>query len=73
MLSTDSGGQGYSDIYNCEDGVGLTAPLPVDSYEVVLNLQDSRHHVLSAAMAPFSVDLTYAGQTVGLPNVNFTF
>ena len=73
VLSTDSGQQGYSDIFNCSALAGTTSGLPLDDYTVVENILDSADVKMNADMTPISYSITFDGEHVALANVNFDF
>jgi hypothetical protein len=56
---------GYEDLFACEDGEGLTAPVHLGSYEAVISLQDESEVALGAS-TPQSFTLEWGHQTVDL-------
>lgn len=72
ILSTlvDSGGMGYDDIFTCEDGEGMTSPLPIGEYTVVTSLLDDNDAVLGQSLAR-DAEIQYGNELVDLGNFEF--
>jgi hypothetical protein len=67
-----SGGAALQDVYNCEDGVGRTGKIPVDSYEVIVSLFDAVGNDLGDSL-PREVSIDFGNQFEDLGNFEFVF
>lgn len=70
VVSIDTTGTEYLDIYWCDDYGGITGPLPLDTYQVYVNLTDTREVELFARSRSQDVVLTRAD---GITELDFAF
>ena len=60
------------DVFNCEDGAGVTSPVPVASYTIVVDVLDKSDAALGTSV-PRDEDIEFGNQLVDLGNFDFTF
>lgn len=72
IVSVPSSGTGYRDVFDCDALSGTTFPLPLGSYTVTVQIEDSSANVLGAS-TPRVETLTFDGQVVNVGNFSFSF
>tara|TARA_R110002096_G_scaffold239101_1_gene430694 strand:- start:53187 stop:53945 length:759 start_codon:yes stop_codon:yes gene_type:complete len=60
------------DVFDCEAGEGVTAPLPIDAYTIVVEVLNENDAALGTSEAR-DVDITFGNELVDLGNFEFTF
>lgn len=74
ILSTDSFGDGYEDLFDCADLGGRTSPLPVDTFTVSVGLLDANgNSLLVEPITLTNQTIHHDGQVVPLPVFEFDF
>ena len=73
IISTNaSTSEALVDVFNCEAGEGVTDPLPVSAYTIVVDVLDENDGALGTSEAR-DVDITFGNELVDLGNFEFTF
>ena len=65
-LLTDSVGTEFEDLFDCSDGGGITRPLFLDDYDVVLNITDDTTNTLFASSGSLRASLILDGEELPL-------
>ncbi len=72
QIVSQSGGQTYTDKFDCTAGSALTEPLPAGSWAVSVSLLDAKGVVLNSVPVNLTLDLA-AGETKSLGEFEFAF
>ena len=75
VLSTVVGStDAFDDLFDCEDGEGITGKLPIDQYTVVVDILDTADPPGSLGQSqPRTVDIEYGNHLHDLGNFDFDF
>ena len=65
------GGTGLSDIFDCTDGEGVTAKLPIDTYTVVIELLEEVTDLSLGTSVPRTESIDYGNHLIDLGNFEF--
>lgn len=72
VATSASTSEAIVDVFNCEDGTGISAEYPIDTYTIVVDVLDSQDAALGSSVAR-EESITFGNELVDLGNFDFTF
>jgi len=72
VATSASTSEALVDVFNCEDGVGVSAEFPIDTYTIVVDVLDENDAALGSSVAR-EESITFGNELVDLGNFDFTF
>lgn len=72
VATSASTSEALVDVFNCEDGTGVSAKYPIDTYTIVVDVLDENDAALGSSVAR-EESITFGNELVDLGNFDFTF